>query len=415
MPRFFSGDELGNIKALTYLPASKAGSKVTVVTLYDGSGKGKHRAVQKIAVSTSSTDGQLLVVACADGSASVSHLKPEGSEPLREWTEPRLSPGQKYIGLAASSTGVYSCTSNGALRLTRLGEHDAESQTAILPMRLCEWRPAPDGKAFSYGGDEVELSVWDIESAFAPKQPAAQPEGTKKRKRGNDLLPGELWRAKNARCNDSPAASDPCSLPLAPVHNTCLSYLSTPQQLVAGTQRGDVRRYDTRAARKPVAEWKQICKGNGIGAIAKGHNEHEVFVSDQTSSLFAVDARNGRVIYGYKGIAGAITSMAPSPAGLASTALDRYARVHSTFSPPAEAGQPQNNKGTVLERVYLKSIPTCVVWDEVEGEDADHHSDGMRQDGAGADSEGSDADVWEGMQVAEDSGDESEPQVRRRR
>ncbi len=126
MPRFFSGDELGNIKALTYLPASKADSKVTVVTLYDGSGKGKHRAVQKLAVSTSPTDGQLvrvqtilcetvlsltdleekLVVACADGSASVSQLKPEGLEPLREWTESRLSPGQKCIGLAASSAYV---------------------------------------------------------------------------------------------------------------------------------------------------------------------------------------------------------------------------------------------------------------------------------------------------------------------
>lgn len=117
-------------------------------------------------------------------------------------------------------------------------------------------------------------------------------------------------------------ANDSLSL-RQPVHNTCLTYFSTSQQLVAGTQRGDVRRYDTRAARKPVAEWKQISKGNGIGAVGKGHNEQcgtsplfflspitvlthttlpsEVFVSDQTSSLFAVDARNGRVIYGYKG------------------------------------------------------------------------------------------------------------------
>ena len=62
MPRFFSGDELGNIKALTYLPASTLGSKVTVVTLHDGSGKGKHRAVQKIAVSTAQTDGQMVRV-----------------------------------------------------------------------------------------------------------------------------------------------------------------------------------------------------------------------------------------------------------------------------------------------------------------------------------------------------------------
>lgn len=109
--------------------------------------------------------------------------------------------------------------------------------------------------------------------------------------------------------------------------------------------------------------------------------------------------------------------MAPSPAGLVSTALDRYARVHSTFPPPAEAGQPQDNKGTVLEKVYLKSVPTSVIWDEVAGEDADH-ADGMQRDGgARADSDGSEADddVWEGMQVAEDSGDESRPQVHRRR
>lgn len=68
-------------------------------------------------------------------------------------------------------------------------------------MRLCEWRTAPDGKTFCYGGDEVELSVWDLESAFTSKQkqPAPQSEDTKKRKRGNDLLPGEIWRAKNAR------------------------------------------------------------------------------------------------------------------------------------------------------------------------------------------------------------------------
>ena len=72
-------------------------------------------------------------------------------------------------------------------------------------MRLCEWRTAPDGKTFSYGGDEVELSVWDLEAAFAPKKqpPHHQPEDTKKRKRTNDLLPGELWRAKNARPDDS--------------------------------------------------------------------------------------------------------------------------------------------------------------------------------------------------------------------
>jgi ribosome biogenesis protein NSA1 len=104
--------------------------------------------------------------------------------------------------------------------------------------------------------------------------------------------------------------------------------------------------------------------------------------------------------------------MAPSPTELVSTALDRYARVHSTYAPPVEAGQPQDNKGAVLEKVYVKSVPTCVIWDEVTGEDADQ-GDGMRRDDAGVDSDAD--DIWEGMQAAEDSGDDGEAQVHRRR
>jgi ribosome biogenesis protein NSA1 len=115
------------------------------------------------------------------------------------------------LSIIITSSGLYSCTSNSVLRLTPFGEHNAESQTAVLPMRLCEWRTTPDGNTFSYGGDEVELSLWDLESAFAPKQKQSPPqsEGTKKRKRANDLLPGEIWRAKNTHRNDHPAFPRP--------------------------------------------------------------------------------------------------------------------------------------------------------------------------------------------------------------
>jgi ribosome biogenesis protein NSA1 len=109
--------------------------------------------------------------------------------------------------------------------------------------------------------------------------------------------------------------------------------------------------------------------------------------------------------------------MAPSPAGLISTSLDRYARVHSTYPPPPEAGQPQDEKGTVLEKVYMKSTPTCVVWDGVTDEDADKGDDHrMRPDGSdGSGDSGDDEDVWESMQVAEDSENEGKTQVQRRR
>jgi len=115
--------------------------------------------------------------------------------------------------------------------------------------------------------------------------------------------------------------------------------------------------------------------------------------------------------------------MSPNPAGLLiSTARDRYARVHSTCPPPPEAGQPQDDKGTVLEKVYMKSIPTCVVWDavtDVDAHDEDDDHGGTQRDGGG-DGEGGDDgdnedDVWEGMQVVEDSDDESKTRARRRR
>jgi ribosome biogenesis protein NSA1 len=109
--------------------------------------------------------------------------------------------------------------------------------------------------------------------------------------------------------------------------------------------------------------------------------------------------------------------MGPSPAGLISTSLDRYARVHSAYPPPPEAGQPQDEKGTVLEKVYMKSVPTCAVWDgiieEVVDEDDDQRT---RPDGSDGNSDsGDDEDLWEGMQVAEDSENEGQTEAQRRR
>lgn len=53
-----------------------------------------------------------VAAACADGSASAYTLNEEGGLDLvKEWKEPRLRTGQKYVGLAVSSTGsryVYS-------------------------------------------------------------------------------------------------------------------------------------------------------------------------------------------------------------------------------------------------------------------------------------------------------------------
>lgn len=57
-----------------------------------------------------------------------------------------------------------------------------------------------------------------------------------------------------------------------PVRVTCLAhaYQSTTN-IHVGTQLGHLRRYDTRAARKPVADYKDVLrKGNGIEAVETG-------------------------------------------------------------------------------------------------------------------------------------------------
>lgn len=131
-----------------------------------------------------------------------------------QWKENRLKIGQSFVGLAISEAyvrviqilltphegtcysnrGIYSCTSNGALRLTK--EEELQHSMTVLPTRLCCWQLSPDNKSFAYGGEEVEVSLWDTERAFShPIRPTTG--ASQKRKREGDLLPAETWRAKN--------------------------------------------------------------------------------------------------------------------------------------------------------------------------------------------------------------------------
>ena len=63
-----------------------------------------------------------------------------------------------------------------------------------------------------------------------------------------------------------------------PVRNSALAFLhpsstSSQHHILVGTQLGDVRRYDTRAARRPVANWVGIAKAGGVGVVEKGCSE----------------------------------------------------------------------------------------------------------------------------------------------
>jgi ribosome biogenesis protein NSA1 len=178
-------------------------------------------------------------------------------------------------------------------------------------MRLAGWRLAPGGAAFAYAGDEVEASLWSVERAFADADAGGTAdadggaEGTghaaaKKRKRARDaLLPGELWRAKNV-------ANDELSLRV-PVHNTCLAFvLPAPgapaaaadrPSLLVGTRAGKVRRYDPRAARRPVADWAGIVKqaAGGVKGIEAGVREQCVWCIHSERTRLSATQRGVRV------------------------------------------------------------------------------------------------------------------------
>ena len=89
-----------------------------------------------------------------------------------------------------------------------------------------------------------------------------------------------------------------------------------------------------------------------------------------------------------------MTSIAVSPSFLASNAEDRYVRFHSTFPPSAQVGQQQEHKGEVLEKSYVKVVPTVILWDGVHDTSAEGGADEEED-------EGDDDEVWNKMENAE--------------
>ena len=98
------------------------------------------------------------------------------------------------------------------------------------------------------------------------------------------------------------------------------------------------------------------------------------------------------------GIAGAITSIAPTRNFLASVGQDRFIRLHSTFPPPKEPGQQQEHKGDILDKTYMKVVPTVIVVDPRDSVIEDEEDE---EKGDNVDEDGDDDDVWEEMEDAE--------------
>jgi ribosome biogenesis protein NSA1 len=161
-------------------------------------------------------------VARGDGTATVYDAQPSKDKlvVVKEWNEPKFRPTCRYIGLDVRPQsvfsfnlpswvesdhrmvyrGVFTCTSIGHFRLARLEESN-DPATATLPLRLRDLKMSSSGENFAYGGDEVDLSVWNTERALSGPSVSTSPDtaqaGQKRKKSKPSLLYGEIWRARN--------------------------------------------------------------------------------------------------------------------------------------------------------------------------------------------------------------------------
>jgi len=158
-----------------------------------------------------------LIAARSNGTVSALSKNPDGVfEVVKQWEE--VHEGKAYVGLSSNQqyvvhsyyseeshrcSSIYTCTSHGSLRMYKLhtsaepSSSSSENHKVILPTRLQAWQLTSDGSHFAYCGKEVELSVWDTRQAFESKSTSSNDiQKPVKRKRGSDLLPGEIWRAK---------------------------------------------------------------------------------------------------------------------------------------------------------------------------------------------------------------------------
>ncbi|KIR32769.1 hypothetical protein I352_04704 [Cryptococcus deuterogattii MMRL2647] len=262
---------------------------------------------------------------------------------------------------------------------------------------------------FALGGKEVDVSIWDVERTFASSSDSPIVDAGKRKK--NAPEPGQIWQAKNMPNN---------YLKLRPpVHHLALSWLNSPDALVSGTKMGTVRRFDTRQ-RKPVADWK-VAREGGVACLIPGE-ENELFFSDRSNYLGALDLRTGKVLYSYSSLTAtphhllAISSETSSPLpprtkriGFASISSDASIRLHTCTTPPPQDQKgnwaSEGKKGDIVGMVGGIGLGGAIF--RGYGERELEIRKEVKEDGVGEDESDDEEEIWEGMDEVEDAGEGS--------
>ncbi|KAJ2719467.1 Ribosome biogenesis protein nsa1 (NOP7-associated protein 1) [Coemansia sp. Benny D115] len=255
---------------------------------------------------------------------------------------------RNYTGMGLGQDRILTCTNMGEVQYQRFGsqlDQDGEGpvigrmQLAMDIIKMRAHSEAPN--VFAVGGREVDLSIWDANTAM---NTASGDGGSLEYSKPQ----GEaLFKARNVR-------NDWLDLRV-PVWLTDMQFIdsntSTPQVAVS-TGHGHIRIYDTRAQQRPVKNW--ALGKQPLTHLCQSHVKPELFFSDNLGNLRHLDMRTGRVVGGYKGISGAVTDIALSEDGrlVGQVGLDRFLRVYEA-----------DGQRRLKHRAYIKQRVTRVVWD----------------------------------------------------
>ncbi|PWN28225.1 hypothetical protein BDZ90DRAFT_231974 [Jaminaea rosea] len=406
--RFFLGDAEGQLKSWSTpcppLPADYQAQLPQVLPLSNRQqSHSAETAVQRMASGIIEGIGFVLAIARRNATIDVV-LPPSASDDpstshatlLVTIKNDKMKAGlQRWVGLAVGSNCIYAATSAGNFTKTVLSQDNGSSASSSSssatprrplsiasthhltlpePLQSLVFHPASNPTSFLYGGEEIPLSIWNIETAFStpPSQAEASDDGytapngeeqtpaaatggaggenakMRKRKRqaearakAKELLWGEVWRAKNlpndalslpqrpnitsiavlADSEDTPASPGQASSSESPERSSILKF-----KVAVGTRDGLLRVFDpSSGSRKQVKEFS-IAKSTPIKALvnpAAGSNEGELLAADGEGKLSAVDVVAGKLKYQWKDITGAIASVValppPTTEGLASS------------------------------------------------------------------------------------------------
>lgn len=303
---------------------------------------------------------------------------------VERWVGLQLT--QRYV-CDTNRSGLVSCTSGGFFRYVPLADllenkeasaeqWDASAITWTVPGPLHHvafYPPQSDTLThFAYGGEQVPLSVWSLskalEAAKQPMQPDASEEplparaGSKrsaasKSSKKCDLLPGELWRAKNL-------PNDHLSLPRPPLIRTLAFAPTEPvdddelkgMRVYVGTKDGIIRVYEPAQKPRPVHEWQVGAKQPGsLRVMHVCASEQILLVGDTSRRLLVVDMHKGRVLFQYKDISGTLSDLLTVHDAQADrwlvlgAALDHLVRLCDLGE---TYGEGQRRRGQVLEQYF---------------------------------------------------------------